>query len=350
MHDWQSPAQRDWRSLQGNLLRWLLALAGMLSCMLPCALSGCQWQARRESVELQSGLGSHRSQPASARLVSRVGQPLQSLSSIDKVPTPQRLVLGSAKRLLGRREPSNNRHWRPDLAILPYAEITGERVKIYHVRDCHYRTEEDYDVRHLDLDFPLASVRGVDFIIVPFQNNPLIAHTMLSFGLVDGRQIVISVEGRLEQGEKYSTLGGSLDGFELMFVIGTEHDLIGLRTEVRKVDVYLYPTRVTPEQAQRLLVAMLNRANALSVQPEFYDTLTNNCTTNIVRQINELKPGSIPADLRVLLPGHSDRLAYDLGLIATELPFEVVKPAARVNLAAHFFYDSPDFSARIRGL
>ena len=244
--------------------------------------------------------------------------------------------------------PSNNRNWRPDLAVLPVADITGDRIKLYHIRDCVYRTEEDYDVRLFDRELALSDVRSVDFIVVPFQGTPALAHTMLSFGLANGEHFVVSVEGRLEQGEQYSTLSGAMHGYELMVVIGTERDLILLRTEVRKVDVYLYPTRVTPEQAQRVFVAMLGRANELARKPEFYDLLSNNCTTNIVDHINGLKPGSIPNDLRVLLPGHSDRMAYDLGLLAVSGPFDQIKASSHINLAAHLNYDAPDFSARIR--
>lgn len=248
----------------------------------------------------------------------------------------------------GPRLPSNNRNWRPDLAVLPIAEFQGDSIKLLHIRDCTYRTEEDYDVRHFDKEFKLTEVQSVDFIVVPFQNTPALAHTMLSFGFADGEHIVVSVEGRLEQGEQYSTLGGALDGYELMVVVGTERDLILLRTEVRKVEVYLYPTRVTPAQAQRLFMAMLTRANQLARQPEFYDLLTNNCTTNIVDHINQLKPGAIPSDIRVLLPGHSDRLAYDLGLLAVTGPFDQIRAASRINLAAHLNADSPNFSQRIR--
>jgi hypothetical protein len=257
-------------------------------------------------------------------------------------------MLASSVRTKEPDKASNNRNWRPDLAVLPVADINGERIKLYHIRDCTYRTEDDYDVRHFDREFKLTDVRSVDFIVVPFQNTPALAHTMLSFGLANGEQFVVSVEGRLEQGEKYSTLGGALNGYELMVVIGTERDLILLRTEVRKVDVYLYPTRVTPEQTQRLFVAMLNRANELARKPEFYDLLTNNCTTNIVDHINGLKPGSIPNDIRVLLPGHSDRLAYDLGLLAVNGPFDQIRAASHINLVAHLNYEASDFSNRIR--
>ncbi len=142
--------------------------------------------------------------------------------------------------------PSNNRLWRPDLAILSYADFEGDSITLHNVRNCRYRTEEDYDVRHYDLRFALDEVRTVDFIVVPFKNAKLLAHTMLSFGLVDGRHFIVSVEARLEQGEKYSPYGGSMRGYELLYVIGDERDLIPLRTEVRQVDVYLYPWKCQP--------------------------------------------------------------------------------------------------------
>jgi len=268
----------------------------------------------------------------------------------DRSAGPKSIAATLASRVRrGQSEgPSNNRNWRPDLSLLPVADIRGDRVKLYHIRDCQYRTEEDYDVHYFDREFALSDVRSVDFIVVPFQNLPALAHTMLSFGLASGEHFVVSVEGRLEQGEQYSTLRGAANGYELMVLVGTEHDLITLRTEVRKVDVYLYPIRATPEQAQTLMVSMLTRANQLAREPEFYDLLNNNCTTNIIDPINAMRPGAIPHDLRSVLPGHSDRLAYDLGLLAVNGPFEQVKAGCHINLLAHLYRDDPEFSARIR--
>jgi hypothetical protein len=251
------------------------------------------------------------------------------------------------KVILGER-PSNDRRWRPDLRVLATADFEGDRVRIRNVRNCRYRTEEDYDVRHYDLDFKLDDVQSVDFVIVPFSNMPLIAHTMLSFGLKNGQYFSISVEGRLEQGENYSATNGTSNEFELIYLIGDERDLIPLRTEVRKVDVFIYPGRATPEQIQLLLVDMLDRANKLAAKPEFYHTLTNNCTTNLVDHVNTLRPGAIPRDWRVLFPGHSDKMLFDLGLLETTGSFQAAKLRARVNNRAILFKNDPNFSKRIR--
>ena len=249
---------------------------------------------------------------------------------------------------LPEKTPSHQRDWRSDLAVLPYAEIRSDRVRLFNIRNCNYRTENDYDVRHLDREIQLSDVRSIDFIVVPFKETPLLAHTMLSFGLADGEHIVYSVEARLQKGQSYAAIGGAMSEFELIYVVGTEKDLIRLRTDVRKVDVYLYPILATPPQVQKVFLAATARVNEIARQPEFYDTITNNCTTNIVDLINELRPGAIPQDIRVLLPGHSDRLAYDLGLLAVQGPFDQIKAASRINLAAQLNSDANDFSQRIR--
>ncbi len=244
--------------------------------------------------------------------------------------------------------PSHQRDWRTDLTVLPYAEISSDKVRLFNIRDCVYRTEDEYDVRHFDREIKLADVQTIDFIVVPFKETPLLAHTMLSFGFADGTYLVFSVEARLQKGQGYDSVGGATNQFELMYIVGTEEDLIRLRTHVRKVDVYLYPIRATPAQVQKVFVGAIARVNQIARQPEFYDLITNNCTTNIVDLINNIYPGGIPDDLRVRFPGHSDKFAYDLGLLAVQGPFDQIKAASKINLVAELNYDAHDFSKRIR--
>lgn len=252
----------------------------------------------------------------------------------------------------GRSQPAPEalamQRWRADMLLMPFVEFQGEEIVIRNVRNCNYRTESDYDVRHYDLRFRLDSVRTVDFIVVPFKETELLAHTMLSFGLADGRHFVVSVEARLGQDQDYSAVAGSTRRFPLMYIVGDERDMILLRTKVRQVDVHLYRGRAEPQQVQDLLVDMLARVNKLQREPEYYDTLTNNCTTNLVQHVNKLRPGRIPHDWRVLLPGHSDRLAYELGLLQIQGPFEAARSAAKINDLAIAFANDPEFSKRIR--
>jgi len=244
--------------------------------------------------------------------------------------------------------PSNYRDWSPDQAVLPYAEFDGHLLHVHNIRNCSYLSPDDYVVSHYDKTFDLNELTSVDFIVIPFRGLPSLAHTMLSFGFEDGNHLAVSVEVRKERGERYAFLKGLLNEYEIMYVVGDERDLVKLRTNYRKDDVYVYHARATPEQVRALFVDVMGRVNKLAAEPEFYHTFVNNCTTNIVGHINRLAPDRVPYDIRVLLPGHSDRLAYDLGLIDSDASFEETKLRARVSDLALLYGDSPDFSARIR--
>jgi 4-amino-4-deoxy-L-arabinose transferase-like glycosyltransferase len=41
-------------------------------------------------------------------------------------------------------QPSNDRHWQPDLALLPYATFDGDKVTMHNVRNFDYRDEFDF--------------------------------------------------------------------------------------------------------------------------------------------------------------------------------------------------------------
>lgn len=249
-----------------------------------------------------------------------------------------------AKRLT----PSNDRNWRPEQSRLAWAEIQGERYTIRNIRNNQYLSEDEFVPSYYDRQIRLSQVQSVDYIVVPFPKQPNLAHTMLSFGVDDGSYVTVSAEVRKEVGEDYSVVKGLGREYEMIYVVGDEKDLVRLRAAHRQNDVFVYPTVATASQSQQLFASVMAKANQLAVRPEFYNTLTNNCTTTIRRHINELKPNRIAQAWQVLLPGHSDRYAYDLGLLDQRIPFEDLKVASHVSQLANEFYSSPDFSSRIR--
>ena len=258
-----------------------------------------------------------------------------------QLPRPADFI---AKRL----RPSNDRNWRPDMAKLAWAEVNGDQFTIRNIRNNQYVTDSDFVSSHYDRQIRLSQIQSVDYVVVPFPSQPILAHTMLSFGVDDGSYITVSAEVRKEVGEEYSVIKGFGREYELMYVVGDERDLVRLRTGHRDNDVYVYPTVANAQQSQELFASMMARTNQLAARPEFYNSLTNNCTTNIRRHINDLKPNRIANAWQVLLPGHSDRYAYDLGLLDQRIPFEDLKVASHVTPLAKEFHGSPDFSTRIR--
>jgi len=246
------------------------------------------------------------------------------------------------------RQPSNCRDWAPDQALLPYAEINGDIVHVRNIRNCTYLTADAYVLGYYDKAYDLSKLQYVDFIVVPFRGMPSLAHTMLSFGFDDGEHLAVSVEIRRQKGEKYDLIKGLLNHYELMYVVADERDVVKLRTTYRGDDVYLYRAHAIPEQARMLFVDVMERVNKLASTPEFYNVLTNNCTTNIVGHINHVAPGKVPQSMKILLTGHSDRLAYDLGLLETTLPFQEARRRAKVSDVARQCSNAPDFAERIR--
>lgn len=246
------------------------------------------------------------------------------------------------------RTPSIDRHWHPHQRRLPEVDVRGDFVEIRNLRDFAHRTETDFEVRYLDRVYDLRKLDAADFVVSRFGDIPGLAHTFLTFRFGD-EFVSVSIEARKESSEAYSPVRGVLNQYELIYVIGSERDLIGLRTHVWKEEVLLYPVRATPENLRQLFLDMVQRAGTLSRNPEFYDTLTNSCSSNIVAHVNRIAPGRIGFDLRTVLPGFSDRTAYELGLIDDSQPLEAARERYRIDRAAAGVALDENFSHRIRG-
>ena len=247
------------------------------------------------------------------------------------------------------RTPSNDRMWSEDQEVLPYAVITGDEILVTNIRNFTYTSRDEYEPGYYDKSFLLEDVVSVDYIVEPLASVAA-AHTLLSFGLQDGSQIAISVEIRKEAGEEFSPLRGVFEEYELMYVVVDERDALTLRAIHRDNPVYIYPTVATPEQAQTLFLNMMQRATALRETPEFYNTLTNTCATNIADHINEIVPGRIGWDYRLLLPKESDTLAMELGLIESTASIEELREQYFVSDKIREFENDEQFSRAIRGL
>lgn len=248
-------------------------------------------------------------------------------------------------------QPSLDLDWNLDQQVMPEAIFSpdGSSVTIKNVRNINYRSTTDFDVAYYDATYDLNTLDSVWYMVEPFAGYGAgAAHTLVSFGFSDGRYLAVSVEIRKEKGESFSALKGLFRQYELMYVIGDERDLIKLRSNYRKDDVYLYPVVTSPENMLTLFTSMLTRANALATEPEFYNTLTSTCTTNIVSHINEIVPGRVPLSYKVLMPAYSDELAYRIGLFDTSVSLAELRVRYHINERAIKYAGDPLFSQKIR--
>ena len=242
--------------------------------------------------------------------------------------------------------PSHDRHWRPEVAVMPRALIDSDRVRITGVRDFDYRSRDDFTVRYQEREVLLSHLTALDFYVSYFMAGP-VGHTFLSFIFDNTPPLSISIETRPEVGEGFAPIASLFKQFELIYVVGEERDLVGVRTNQRHEAVYLYRLNTSPGDARRLLLVYLARINELAHRPEFYHLLTNSCTINIVRYANAAgRSGGV--DIRHVLNGLVDNYLYYSGRIDTTLPFDELRQRSLINAAAQAADGAPDFSQRIR--
>lgn len=187
-------------------------------------------------------------------------------------------------------------------------------ITVRNIRDFHYRSESDFDVRYATRTFDPAKAEKIYLALSHWDGLQAIAHTMLTFFFSDGQSVTISVETRIPVGKEQSTIAGLFKQFGLIMVYGTESDLLKLRATYRGETVYLYPTTATPEASRIAFINLAHRAEQLRRQPEFYNTLTGNCTTTLIPPLLPILPAWKP-DWRVLLNGESDLLCLQLGYL-----------------------------------
>jgi hypothetical protein len=246
-------------------------------------------------------------------------------------------------------QPSNDRDWRPENAVLAYASIEGDRVTLHNIRNFDYRSETDFTPAYYDRTFDLRQLAAVDLFAV-YWMGPDIAHVFLSFGFADGNGVAISIEARSERGDEYSSLKGFFRQYELYYAVGDERDIVRVRTNYRRhppEDVYLYRLQGDADSRRRVFLEYVRRINALKEHAQWYNTLTSNCT-NTIWMISRVNPGHAPFSWKTLLSGHLPEYLYEEHRLDTSLPFEELQRRAHINELARSADQAADFSQRIR--
>ena len=245
-------------------------------------------------------------------------------------------------------DPDAGGPWDVGMERVPRVKLEGSDAHISNFRDFRYECDgshkENYETRTVKVD----QLESAEFIVVPFASQPDLAHTMMTFGTRDGQYTVVSVEARRRLNQEYGIIKGMFGAFPLMYAIADERDAIGQRTEVRGDDVYLYRSNANPEQVQTFFRCVMARVDKLSKLPERYNTITNNCLTNIRFHMNRIWPGLVPWNWRILINAHSDYLAYKLCLLESDETFESTRERANVTPRARGNWHREDFSQLIR--
>ena len=245
-------------------------------------------------------------------------------------------------------QPAQDRQWADDVARrLQVRSFDGRHVVLDNVRNFSWRSQTDYDIVWEQRRYDLDQLQSAD-VLLSYWMGPAIAHTLVSFGFTDGRQLVFSLEIRKEHDESFDALAGFFRRYEVTLVAADERDIIATRTNARGEDVYLYRVEALRGQALRqLFVAYLEQAQALDQEPAFYNTLTSNCTTIVWQLARQISP-DLPLDWRLLASGYFDDYLQQLGALPAGVAAAELKQRGRITERARADGGSVQFSQRIR--
>ncbi|TDQ13476.1 uncharacterized protein DUF4105, partial [Phyllobacterium brassicacearum] len=212
--------------------------------------------------------------------------------------------------------------------------------------DFEWRSKTDFTERWATRTYDLTKLQTVD-LFMSYWGNPNIAHVMLSFGFEGDDYIAWSIEVRRRIGGEFSPVADLFKSDPLVIIASDERDVVGVRSNFRGEDVQIYRLKASPEAARALLLEYVVDANALATTPEFYNSITTNCTTTIVKMMRAVGD-AVPLDWRLIVNGYLPEYAYDHGAIDTSLSLADLRAIAHIDKRAQAAGLSHDFSRRIR--
>ncbi len=242
--------------------------------------------------------------------------------------------------------PSNTRIWDADVEHGVTAAIATDQVTLANVRNFDWVSRTEFTPRWETRRYVPGQVVSMD-VFTSTWSSPLIAHTLVSFGFSDGQHVAFSAEIRREKGEVFSNLGGFFRQFELVLIAADERDMIRLRTDIRGETVSRFPLDLPQPMLAQAFLTFATLGNDLAANPQFYNTVTSNCTTIPFRLARQIDP-TLPFDWRILLSGHFPAYLQNLGVTGKGQTLDRMLALARLQKTGPTDADGPAFSARIR--
>ncbi len=235
--------------------------------------------------------------------------------------------------LWGQKQASLDKDWQTSVARLPHVVREGSNLTVYDIRNFDYQTDTQFTPHYYNKRFDLEQLNEVNYILSYWDGNLAVAHTMLSFGFMNGDHLVVSLETRLAKNQPQSGLNGLFKQYEAIYILADEADILRLRTNYRKEQVFVYPLNLTVAVRKAILERIVERVNQLYQQPEFYNTLTHNCFTGLQSDLRSISHPDkrVLFDYRWFLNGYSDEMIYENGKMLTDLSFVEAKQFFHIN-------------------
>ncbi len=238
--------------------------------------------------------------------------------------------------LVSLREPSLNRIWDEDVSVLAGVDISAdETVTLTQIRDWQYTVDATTSKSYFDASFNPNDIVAMWMYEQQLGFSGLIAHTFVVFEFDESyeraRYLGLSVETRREQGETYSVIGGALRSFEITHIWATEEDLVTRRVQFLDYPLTRYRLEIPAEYLSRIFLKFAQETQDLASEPRWYNTASNNCTSSLIKYVNESEPGAIPFHYSYALTGRTDEYLEALGYKSSDYSLHITRDLLESN-------------------
>jgi hypothetical protein len=106
-----------------------------------------------------------------------------------------------------------------------------------------------------------------------------------------------------------------LRSFEVTHIWATERDLVRRRVEYLDYPLTRYRLLIPEEFRAQVFLKFTRETADLAETPRWYNTALNNCTSSLIRYVNESQPGAIPTHYSYVFTGKADEYLQRLGYL-----------------------------------
>ena len=226
------------------------------------------------------------------------------------------------------RQPSHDRDWRAEIAVMPSVKVQAPVYSIDKVRDWTYTADAITQKTYHQGQYNLDDLVGTWLMVEPFGGSDAIAHTLILFEFRDETMLALTIEARKEKGEIYSALKGAFNTYELVYLWAEARDVLTRRARYLEHEIFVYPITLNMDERKAFFDALVDKTNTLVDTPRFYNTLFSNCTNELA------KTAGLKWNSAFITTGYAPQHLFKVGTIAGKaegLSFAATKEAAHVT-------------------